>query len=64
MPDGLYHKADLTIVQINQGYLGNYCKVDVEGNLQYIENSCNLECFFENTTCENTEAAVEAVETP
>jgi len=27
--------------------MGNYCKVDVSGNLLHIEAACNLECFFE-----------------
>jgi len=27
--------------------MGNYCKIDVSGNLLYIEAACNLECFFD-----------------
>jgi len=27
--------------------MGNYCRVEVSGNLLYIEAACNLECFFD-----------------
>jgi len=38
--------------------MGNYCKIDVAGNLLHIEAACNLECFFEDYIMINNEVMI------
>jgi len=41
------NNAKLTLTQINHGYKGKYCKINVDADLKNIEDDCSIEGFFD-----------------